>query len=106
MYALDDAVNGVHNPEQGAKNAQAFIADPAVLAVVGPFNSNVARAMMPILNQADLAQISPSNTNETLTKPDTARPPPIAPPARSPTSASAPPTTFRARRRRTTSTTS
>ena len=30
MYALDDAVNGVHNPEQGAKNAQAFIADPAV----------------------------------------------------------------------------
>jgi branched-chain amino acid transport system substrate-binding protein len=70
MYALDDAVNGVHNPEQGAKNAQAFVADPAVLAIVGPFNSNVARAIMPILNQAGLAQISPANTNETLTKPE------------------------------------
>lgn len=69
MYALDDAVNGVHNPDQGAKNVQAFIADPAVLAVIGPFNSNVAKAEMPIMNNAGLAQISPSNTNETLTKP-------------------------------------
>jgi branched-chain amino acid transport system substrate-binding protein len=70
MFALDDAVNGVHNPEQGAKNVQAFIADPAVLAMVGPFNSNVARAEMPIVNQAGLAQISPANTNEALTKPE------------------------------------
>ncbi|HUP28191.1 MAG TPA: branched-chain amino acid ABC transporter substrate-binding protein, partial [Chloroflexia bacterium] len=69
MYALDDAVNGVHNPEQGAKNVQAFLADPAVLAMLGPFNSNVARAEMPLLNNAGLASISPSNTNETLTKP-------------------------------------
>ena len=38
--------------------------------MVGPFNSNVARAMMPIINQAGLAQISPANTNETLTKPE------------------------------------
>jgi branched-chain amino acid transport system substrate-binding protein len=70
MYALDDAVNGVHNPEQGAKNAQAFVADPDVLAVVGPFNSNVARAIMPILNNGNVPQISPANTNETLTKPE------------------------------------
>jgi branched-chain amino acid transport system substrate-binding protein len=70
MYALDDAVNGVHNPDQGVKNVQQFIADPAVLAMVGPFNSNVAKAVMPILNTAGLANISPSNTNETLTKPE------------------------------------
>jgi branched-chain amino acid transport system substrate-binding protein len=68
MYALDDAINGVHNPEQGAKNAQAFISDPAVLGVLGPFNSNVARAMMPILNNAGLVNISPSNTGPGLTK--------------------------------------
>jgi branched-chain amino acid transport system substrate-binding protein len=68
MYALDDAINGVHNPEQGAKNAQAFISDPAVLGVLGPFNSNVARAMMPILNNAGLVNISPSNTGPSLTK--------------------------------------
>jgi len=70
MYALDDAVNGVHNPDQGAKNVQAFIADPDVMGMIGPFNSNVARAEMPILNQADLVNISPANTNETLTKPE------------------------------------
>ena len=69
-YPLDDAINGVHNPEQGAKNAQSFIADPAVLGVLGPFNSNVARAMMPILNNAGLANISPSNTGPGLTKPE------------------------------------
>jgi len=70
MYALDDAVNGIHNPDQGVKNVQQFIADPAVLAMVGPFNSNVAKAVMPVLNTAGLANISPSNTNETLTKPE------------------------------------
>ena len=42
--ALDDAVQGVHNPEQGAANVRGFISDAAVLAVVGPYNSNVARA--------------------------------------------------------------
>jgi branched-chain amino acid transport system substrate-binding protein len=69
MYALDDAINGVHNPQQGAANAQSFIADEAVVAIVGPFNTNVARAMMPPLNRANLAMISPSNANEALTKP-------------------------------------
>ncbi|HST03347.1 MAG TPA: branched-chain amino acid ABC transporter substrate-binding protein [Chloroflexia bacterium] len=70
MYALDDAVNGTHNPDQGVKNVQQFIADPAVMAQVGPFNSNVARAEMPILNVAGLVNISPSNTAEGLTKPE------------------------------------
>jgi branched-chain amino acid transport system substrate-binding protein len=70
MYALDDAVNGVHNPDQGVKNVQSFIADADVMAMVGPFNSNVAKAEMPVLNNGNLANISPSNTNETLTKPE------------------------------------
>ncbi|MBV8366552.1 MAG: branched-chain amino acid ABC transporter substrate-binding protein [Candidatus Eremiobacteraeota bacterium] len=65
---LDDAVNGVHDPAQGAKNIQSFGADPAVLGVVGPFNSNVARAEIPLSNSLQLALISPSNTNPTLTK--------------------------------------
>lgn len=69
IYALDDAVNGVHNPQQGAANASSFIADDTVVGIVGPYNSNVARAMMPILNEANLAMISPSNANESLTKP-------------------------------------
>ena len=65
---FDDAVNGVHDPQKGAQNVQQMLSDPKVLAMVGPFNSNVARAEIPIANQAPLAMMSPSNTNECLTQ--------------------------------------
>ncbi len=65
---LDDAVNGVHNEAKGAQNVQQFVTDSAVLAMVGPLNSSVARAEIPITNSAEMAQISPANTNECLTK--------------------------------------
>jgi branched-chain amino acid transport system substrate-binding protein len=65
---LDDAVQGVHDPAQGAKNVSQFIADSSVLGMVGPFNSSVARAEMPLANTAGLAMISPSNTGECLTQ--------------------------------------
>jgi branched-chain amino acid transport system substrate-binding protein len=64
---LDDAVQGVHDPAQGAQNLKTFAADSSVLGVVGPFNSNVAQAEIPISNDAGLAQVSPSNTNDGLT---------------------------------------
>jgi len=72
MYALDDVPPGgaAHDPAQGAKNADAFIADQGVAVMLGPFNSSVAKAMMPKLNNAGLCNISPANTNETLTKPE------------------------------------
>jgi branched-chain amino acid transport system substrate-binding protein len=66
-YDLDDAVQGAHDPGQGAQNVKSFVSDPATLAMLGPFNSNVARAEIPITNDAGLAQISPSNTSITLT---------------------------------------
>ena len=72
MDPLDDAVQGVHDPAAGAQNVKTFIADGAVLAMVGPFNSNVARAEIPLTNDASLVQISPSNTNDTLTGPASA----------------------------------
>lgn len=65
---LDHAVNGLHNPQQGARDMTAFIADPAVLAVVGPFNSTVAQAQIPLSNEAGLLQCSPANTAPGLTK--------------------------------------
>ena len=65
---FDDTVNGVHDPQKGAQNAQQMLSDPKVLAMVGPFNSNVARAEIPIANQAQFAMMSPSNTNECLTQ--------------------------------------
>jgi branched-chain amino acid transport system substrate-binding protein len=65
---FDDAVNGVHDPQKGAQNVQQMLSNPKVLAMVGPFNSNVARAEIPIANQGALAMMSPANTNECLTQ--------------------------------------
>jgi branched-chain amino acid transport system substrate-binding protein len=44
-----------------------MVADPSVAAVVGPYNSGVAQAMLPTLQQGGLALISPSNTLTDLT---------------------------------------
>ncbi len=59
---------GIHDPAVGAQNVRALIGDALVAGIVGPFNSSVAKAEMPITNQAPLAQISPANTNPCLTK--------------------------------------
>ena len=64
----DDALNGVHDPQTGANNANTLVADDEVVGMVGPFNSNVARAIIPITNEFGLAQCSPSNTGVDLTK--------------------------------------
>jgi branched-chain amino acid transport system substrate-binding protein len=60
------AKNG-HDPAQGAANIKALAADSSVVGVVGPFNSSVALAEIPVASQAHLALISPSNTNPCLT---------------------------------------
>jgi branched-chain amino acid transport system substrate-binding protein len=65
---LDHAVNGVHDPQQGAKDMTALAADAGVVGVVGPFNSSVAKVQIPISNEAGLLQCSPANTNPDLTK--------------------------------------
>ncbi len=67
---LDDALNGVHDPQTGARNMQSLASNTQVVAVIGPLNSNVARAQIPISNEAGLLQCSPANTNEGLTKPE------------------------------------
>ncbi len=59
---------GIHDPAVGSQNVRALIGDALVAGIVGPFNSNVAKAEMPVTNQAPLAQISPANTNPCLTK--------------------------------------
>jgi branched-chain amino acid transport system substrate-binding protein len=64
---LDDSVQGKHDPAAGAQNVKTFIADPTVLAMIGPYNSNVAKSEIPLTNDAGLVQISPSNTNDSLT---------------------------------------
>src|SRR5207245_5640612 len=64
----DDAVNGVHDPQKGAQNFTDMVGNTKILGVVGPFNSNVARATIPVANRASLVMISPANTNECLTQ--------------------------------------
>lgn len=69
--AKDDAsaAKGKHDPQQGAANIRELVANKAVVGVVGPFNSSVAVAELPISNAAGLLQISPSNTDPGLTIP-------------------------------------
>ncbi len=59
---------GIHDPAVGAAHVTSLVGDALVAGIVGPFNSSVAKAEMPITNQAPVAQISPANTNQCLTK--------------------------------------
>lgn len=68
VNARDDAVNGVHSAKLGADNITAFVNDPVVLGVIGPFDSTVARAAIPVANRAQLAMISPSASDPCLTR--------------------------------------
>jgi branched-chain amino acid transport system substrate-binding protein len=69
----DDALNGAHDPQTGANNMQKIVADDSVVAVIGPLNSSVAKAQIPISNAAGYPQCSPANTNPDLTQGDPAR---------------------------------
>jgi branched-chain amino acid transport system substrate-binding protein len=65
----DDGLNGSYDPQTGANNMTKIVADAAVIGVVGPLNSAVARAEIPISNEGGLLQCSPANTATDLTKP-------------------------------------
>lgn len=67
----DDAspARGNWDPAVEATNADKAIQDPAVVAVIGPYNSGAAKIAMPKLNQAGLLLISPGATWPGLTKP-------------------------------------
>jgi branched-chain amino acid transport system substrate-binding protein len=64
----DDALNGAHDPQTGANNMSQIVADADTVAVIGPLNSSVAVAQIPISNEGGLLQCSPANTNPDLTK--------------------------------------
>jgi branched-chain amino acid transport system substrate-binding protein len=66
----DDALNGAHDPQTGANNMNSLVADEKIIGVIGPLNSSVAKAQIPISNAGGLSQCSPANTNPDLTKGD------------------------------------
>jgi branched-chain amino acid transport system substrate-binding protein len=72
FQACDDSVasEGSWTSEKCAANATAYAANPAVVGVVGTFNSGCAGAAIPILNAAPgggVAMVSMSNTATCLT---------------------------------------
>jgi branched-chain amino acid transport system substrate-binding protein len=50
-----------------------IVADDSVVAIIGPLNSSVAKAQIPISSAAGYPQCSPANTNPDLTKGDPAK---------------------------------
>jgi len=65
------AASGKWEPAQVTANANKAVADQSVVAFIGHYNSGAAKLSIPILNQAEVAMISPANTYPGLTKPGT-----------------------------------
>ncbi|MFG2976903.1 bifunctional serine/threonine-protein kinase/ABC transporter substrate-binding protein [Streptomyces sp. NPDC048331] len=63
IKALDDEAD----PAKGEANAARFVSDEKVLGVVGPLNSGVAKTLVAPLARANMAVVSPSNTDPVLT---------------------------------------
>lgn len=68
LVTYDDAGGGSPNPGRGVTNVQALIADPRVVAMIGPFDASVARKEIPVANAANLAMVTPSTSNPCLTR--------------------------------------
>jgi branched-chain amino acid transport system substrate-binding protein len=64
LAAEDDAAD----PATGANAANKLASDPQVAGVVGTLNSSVAQSVAPVLAKASITQVSPANTNPTLTR--------------------------------------
>ena len=64
LVAKDDQAN----PTIGQQNATALVADSNVVGVVGPLNSSVAQSMQQVFDQANVTEVSPANTNPSLTQ--------------------------------------
>jgi branched-chain amino acid transport system substrate-binding protein len=67
VVALRTADDG-GDPNLGAANVRAFLTDPKVVAMLGPFDAAVARAEIPVANAAGFAMVSPATSNPCLTR--------------------------------------
>ena len=68
FQGYDDCRQGAYNEAAGVDNVRKMIDDPKFLGMIGPFNSAVAKAEIPIAAPKHFLMISPSNTNPCLTK--------------------------------------
>jgi branched-chain amino acid transport system substrate-binding protein len=67
---LDDsrASTGAADEARGERNARTAADDPTAVGYIGAYNSAISKVSIPVLNRAGIAQVSPSNTYNGLTK--------------------------------------
>jgi len=63
-----DAQDDQATPDVGKNAATKLAGDDQVVGVVGTLNSSVSLSVQPVLGAANIVQVSPANTNPTLTK--------------------------------------
>jgi branched-chain amino acid transport system substrate-binding protein len=63
-----DAQDDQATPDTGKNAATKLAGDDQVVGVVGTLNSSVSQSVQPVLSGANIAQVSPANTNPTLSK--------------------------------------
>ena len=68
LVTADDAAGRAPDPERGAENVRSFVADPLLVAMLGPFDAAVARREIPVANAAALAMVSPATSSPCLTR--------------------------------------
>jgi len=66
--SFDDCRQGAYSADAGVENVQTMLGDSKFLGMIGPYNSAVAKAEIPISSPQHFVMISPSNTNPCLTK--------------------------------------
>ena len=64
---LGEAIDGMCGPDGGRAGAEQIVADSRVLGVIGTSCSGAAVAASPVISEAGLVMISPSNTSPRLT---------------------------------------
>jgi branched-chain amino acid transport system substrate-binding protein len=70
--SLDDSLAGSFDSDRALQNAKRMLSDPQILGVVGPWNSDSARLVVPVTGQDSLVMISPSVTGDCITARPTA----------------------------------
>jgi len=68
FQGFDDCSQGAYDANTGVENVQKMLGDSKFLGMIGPYNSAVAKAEIPIAAPQHFVMISPSNTNPCLTK--------------------------------------
>ncbi|HET6309632.1 MAG TPA: branched-chain amino acid ABC transporter substrate-binding protein [Candidatus Nitrosotalea sp.] len=68
FQGFDDCRQAAYSADAGVENVQKMLGDAKFLGMIGPYNSAVAKAQIPVAEPQHFVMVSPSNTNPCLTK--------------------------------------